>query len=166
MGVERVYIYVDQNISKEEEGELPSALRVKNIRRRIVDMYTRRFSSKDCKEFFKETRNSRKPYGCNDQPVTLIEDSGAYKELSKYSFDLNTKTPGTLNVILRMRVIKNTKYHNPPLDPSLVVYSIVQYRAEQKIPIWYGVRPVAYPLDQQNERLKGFLDGFIKGHIH
>ena len=95
----------------------------------------------------------------------MIEDYGAYHEFSKYSFDPNTKDPGTLNVILRMRVIKNSKYHNPPLDPSLVVYSMVQYRAEQKIPLWSGVRPVAHPLDQKNERLKGLLDGFIKGHV-
>ncbi len=162
--VERVYIYLDENLAPKDQELLPEEIRIDAIKKSLIDFYTIRFSSKRCNEFF--SKKFWKPYGCNDQPIKMLDRTSGINPRSK-SFDKYLNDPGTLVVALRINMIKNRKNLDPQIDTPLLVMSLVSYRPNQKDPIWaFNYPPIALPINQKPEILKSYLNGLLSNSTY
>ena len=118
-----------------------------------MSAYSQRFSSSGCTAFLKQ--HNRKPYECNDQPVTLVSPSDYTNFLRGEATTFATKEEledsGTLIVIISLSVVKNSEFYDPPLNTPIVLINHFQYRPNTALPI-YSVKPtVSLFLTNQSE---------------
>lgn len=98
-GVTKAYVYVHYigAGSRKEQADLPAPLRKENIENLLYQMFTHRFSSKDCKNPL-EPKGRWFEYGCNNQPVILVTDGKGRRRMKEDT------EPGTLHVIFEIRI--------------------------------------------------------------
>ncbi len=160
-GVERVYInvhYAGWPDEPAEQAKFPKALRKDKIEALLVQLYTERFSSKDCLKRL----HGKNPYGCNDQPVLLLADH----EFNKNDTMKARQRPGTLNVHL-LALYEESSPSGQVAEPKLVAVALVQDRPEPDFPADWGLwPPMPFSLDWSDEEIQRQLFEYIANRIH
>lgn len=174
-GVERVYIYVDYKGGMDEK-KIPEALKREHLEKLLFELYSQRFSSKDCQKIL----GGRNPYSCNNQPIKIIpvSDASNFKRRMNISVATQEKLcdPNTLIIIFKVNIIQDApadcvhcaKWFDPPLDTPLVAYSFHQERFYSPIGlpcILDLTSPFAFPINQKNEKINENIVSFIKNRI-
>ena len=161
VGIERVYVHV----LGAGFHRLPEALQSKQQFAEIVaDTLRERFDPEKCAVEFK--RVHKNPYGCNNQPV-IIQNHLPYFKNRMNDYDPLTRDPSTLNVIMRVNVLRAIETTTPPRDKPLMVLSVWAYRYDLDLPIWLGGGiPTAYEIDNNEPQLVGTVRFAAKRAIH
>ncbi len=151
-GVKQIYIYVDYDVTYKEN--YPKALRKGNIEALLLETYKGRFSAKDCKNWI----GGYNPYNCEDQPVTLLKNR---EEYSAHHRQGDFKKPGTLNVLLQVRVIDNENFNTPA-----AAFYLIQDRPEPEILTeWEISTPVPLPTNLSEEIFSQYLRKYINVEV-
>jgi len=164
VGVKRVFIHFEYMTPNMESDEIPMPLHKDVIQKRLIDLYTKRFSSTECAEYFKTYRGTMKPYECHDQPVKLAINSGLLTGKKTRFTDGTTATaeeindPGTLLVVFSVIIAGNHRHYNPPLEVPHFSATHFQYRRKLDIPVIYMKGPYhSAPINQSDEFIEEYV---------
>lgn len=167
VGVTRVFVIVHYVNGLDKKSPIPESLLRENLEKMMVDIYTRRYSKRDCGTF----KTGWNAYGCNDQPVTLvpIQDGPAvmaWQDSSVAATDELTGD-GTLLAILSVGIHGNMRgVYDPPLQTPVVTCSIVYARPGLPAPRGTQVPGVmVVPASQPSAWIHDRMEEFVKASI-
>lgn len=137
-GVDRVYILVEYSKSGVKDEEIPESLLKENIKKTILNAYTRRFSSTECLQFYSDKPKQGFLDECtfnNDQSVELVEPSsefmfgkGATLKDGRKVTEEELHSKGTLIVLFNVSINGNNWTYDPPLATPYALIQHIQYR--------------------------------------
>ncbi len=170
MNVKRVYIHVDYQVWMDEGENIPDILKRENIEKRFIKMYTKRFSSTECADFFKTRTIPLNPYECNDQPVISLSGKDSRDFIrgreTRFSEVGEINDEGTLYINLQVRFNGNSRAYEPSLEIPIVSFLFMQERPALELPRSVK-RPMlwVFPINQTSEKIQQHFDS-IRGYIH